>query len=419
MKTKLLLVLLLFLTRQQLSAQWVQQTSGTNSTLYSINFINSNTGFCVGENSLILKTTNGGNNWLTLPSPITIRGFGYVRMFSADNIVIGVKDSNIVLRSSDGGIEWNVYTASMPAFFTKIETQFTDFNNGYILTTGFFYKTSDGGQNWTSLSPPIVYRDINFINANTGWACGTRQFGFPPPGSRFTEIHRTNNGGINWNTLVSIPEVSYSIYRVFFLNALTGFHNDFSQLSIKKSGSGGATWSVTSGAGQYKTYYDMSFPSDNTGWSIGSQNIKTTDGGQNWEVMNVPFGNIYNSVYFVDNNTGWMAGSGGTIIKTITGGVTNINIISNELPGSYELYQNYPNPFNPNSKIKFNIPENGFAKLAVYDITGKELVTLVNQSLSPGTYEVDFNGIELSSGIYFYTLKTSGFSDTKKMMLIK
>lgn len=218
---------------------------------------------------------------------------------------------------------------------------------------------------------------------------------------------------------ISIQEFSYSIYRVFFRNELTGFHNDFSQTSVSRSVTAGSTWSTTSGAGNYLRYYDACFPSANTGWLIGNQNIKTTNGGANWNIVNIPFGNNYNSIFFIDDYTGWVAGIAGIIMKTITGGVTGINPISTELPGSYKLYQNYPNPFNPNSIIKFNILKADKVNLTIFDITGKEIKSLVNEILNAGTYEVDFNGEELSSGIYFYTLKTDDFSDTKKMMLIK
>ncbi|HJY64712.1 MAG TPA: T9SS type A sorting domain-containing protein [Ignavibacteria bacterium] len=95
-----------------------------------------------------------------------------------------------------------------------------------------------------------------------------------------------------------------------------------------------------------------------------------------------------------------------------------INITGN-IPGKFELYQNYPNPFNPTTNIEFNVAENGFVSLKVFDITGREIENLVHENLQRGTYRVDWSGSGITSGVYFYTLKTSSFSDTKKMMLIK
>jgi hypothetical protein len=107
--------------------------------------------------------------------------------------------------------------------------------------------------------------------------------------------------------------------------------------------------------------------------------------------------------------------------------LTGINQIGSVVPSSYSLGQNYPNPFNPITKIKFDVPPLSFPNvsignpvvLKVYDITGREVQTLVNESLKPGTYEVSFDGSSLNSGVYFYKLVTEGFTETKKMILIK
>ena len=92
----------------------------------------------------------------------------------------------------------------------------------------------------------------------------------------------------------------------------------------------------------------------------------------------------------------------------------------NNSPLQYSLEQNYPNPFNPATRIKFTIPSNGiFTELKVYDITGREVKSIINQNLDEGLYEIIFDGSNLSSGVYFYTLKAGNYFDSKKMLLIK
>ncbi len=92
----------------------------------------------------------------------------------------------------------------------------------------------------------------------------------------------------------------------------------------------------------------------------------------------------------------------------------------------YELYQNYPNPFNPTTKIRFVIPDVETLRatslqtgLAIYNILGKKIATLVNEYKQPGTYEIEFNAANLSSGVYFYRLTAGNFSETKKMVLLR
>lgn len=99
--------------------------------------------------------------------------------------------------------------------------------------------------------------------------------------------------------------------------------------------------------------------------------------------------------------------------------ITAVQPISGNVPGSFSLSQNYPNPFNPATNINFSLPKQGFVKLFVYDIMGREVAVLVNKNLSAGAYKVDFNASAFSSGVYFYRLEAGGFSDIKKMMLVK
>lgn len=96
-----------------------------------------------------------------------------------------------------------------------------------------------------------------------------------------------------------------------------------------------------------------------------------------------------------------------------------IRNIESSVPSDYSLYQNYPNPFNPVTQIKFDIPKKEFIKLIVYDVLGREIATLLNETKLPGSYIVDFDGSNLSSGVYFYKLEAGTFSAVKRMILIK
>jgi len=101
------------------------------------------------------------------------------------------------------------------------------------------------------------------------------------------------------------------------------------------------------------------------------------------------------------------------------GVVTGVAPASNEMPKNYKLSQNYPNPFNPVTKINFDIPKSGFVTMRVYDMLGRAVVNLVNENKSAGSYSVSFDASNLTSGIYFYRLEVNGFTETKKMSLIK
>lgn len=109
---------------------------------------------------------------------------------------------------------------------------------------------------------------------------------------------------------------------------------------------------------------------------------------------------------------------------TINFYMTGINVIGIEpisglIPKTYSISQNYPNPFNPATKIDLDLPKNTMVKVAVYDMLGREVEVLVNSQLNAGSYKLDWNAVKYSSGIYFYKIITSEFTDTKKMILVK
>ena len=96
-----------------------------------------------------------------------------------------------------------------------------------------------------------------------------------------------------------------------------------------------------------------------------------------------------------------------------------IRNIGNYIPNAYSLSQNYPNPFNPVTQIKFDIAKQGLTKLKIFDVLGREIMTLVNEVKTPGSYIVDFDGSNIASGVYFYRLESGTFTDVKRMILIK
>ncbi len=104
-----------------------------------------------------------------------------------------------------------------------------------------------------------------------------------------------------------------------------------------------------------------------------------------------------------------------------------IEPITSEIPNDFKLYQNYPNPFNPTTKIKFDVPlsplnergEGGFVSLKIYDVAGREIATLLDESLNPGSHEMEWDASNYPSGVYYYKLETTNFSESKKMVLIR
>lgn len=162
--------------------------------------------------------------------------------------------------------------------------------------------------------------------------------------------------------------------------------------------------SCTFGTGRAVIFGDSSCPEDGTGSS--------------GHTLYVTWSTLSNAQFFT-NASLWLA--------KVTG-VTLVPNNSNEIPKTFSLFQNYPNPFNPSTKISFNIPSmtppskgagGMMVRMSIYDILGREVATLVNEQLQPGSYEVSWDASNFPSGTYFYKLSSGDFTETKKMLLIK
>ncbi|RPI19420.1 MAG: T9SS C-terminal target domain-containing protein [Ignavibacteriae bacterium] len=99
--------------------------------------------------------------------------------------------------------------------------------------------------------------------------------------------------------------------------------------------------------------------------------------------------------------------------------IIGIQPVSSEIPTKFSLSQNYPNPFNPTTNIEFSIPQNSLVVLKIFDVIGREIKTLVNEYLSPGTYKVEFDALSYPSGVYYYRIISENYSETKKLILLK
>lgn len=338
----------------------------SSSTWNSISMINSTTGWIAGSSGRTYRTVDGGANFTEVTNTTTSTLYEVVFANANTGWIFG--SSGTICRTTNGGSSWTTQTA--PGVTSYIRgSHFVNQYTGWLCgNSGKVSKTNDAGEMWTAQNPnsTATLYDINMINQNTGWLCGAS-----------STVRKTNNGGTNWNTL-TIPYTGVTLYKVHFVD-------------------------------------------QNNGMVVGNtgRTFRTRDGGSSWEFENTSASHN-NSVYLTSTDTGFVCGTYGNIFK-YQENLTGIGNFTNEIPETYKLHQNYPNPFNPSTTIMFGLPEKGIVTLKVYDITGRVVSSLFNnEGLSAGTFEYTFDGSNLSSSVYFYSLAVDGkLIDTKKMMLLK
>ena len=381
---------------------WNIISSGSNQWLFNIHFFNSDFGCTVGENE-ILKTTNGGNQWLSLSGRFYNDQFISVHCYDTNSIVAA--SWSYIQKTTNGGLNWLLKDHIIAG---NLETAYFINNVGYYFSGNIMGKSTDYGENWshTNTIIPIV-GSLFFINENTGYA-----------GTPIFNIYKTIDGGMNWSLIYNEP-FQFLCQNIYFVDSLNGFA--IGDGYFFKTTNGGINWNQFSTPASFnlKSLWMINV---NTGYITTNFGYiyKTTNSGNNWILLNSGTNQNLNYIYFMNNNTGYVVGDQGIILKTTDGG-GNVWINQNfeQIPNEYYLFQNYPNPFNPTTTIKYALPKNEFVKLVIFDILGREIQTLVNEKQSAGTYETIFNASQYPSGVYFYKLTTDGFSETKKMLMIK
>ena len=340
---------------------WVLQKSIT-TVLLDVSFTDSSNGTAVGSSGTILRTTNGGTNWVSQTSGTIYFLYGVSFTDSSNGTAVG--DKGTILRTTDGGITW-VSQASGTKNLRGVS--FTDSSNGTAVgTSGTILRTTDGGTTWV-LQISDTKREItgvSFTDSNNGTAVGFNG-----------TILRTTNGGTTW---------------------------------------------VSQTSGSTDSLRAVSFTDSNNGTVVGSSGtiLRTTDGGTNWILQTSGTTKNLFGVSFTDSKNGTIVGDGGTILR-VSGIVTGIDDNQIKQPNSFILMQNYPNPFNPTTTIQYVISSEQFVSLKIYDILGKEVATLVNSRKAIGNYKVNFNASNLTSGVYFYRIQAGNFTETKKFILLK
>lgn len=406
-------LVLLALFNTAIYSQWYAQQSGTNYALKSVYFTDINTGYACGYNT-VLKTTNSGVNWMNY----TQHGNHQAITFTDANTGYLASDSGKIFKTTNSGANWIAQSTATVNNLTTVN--FYNSNTGIAAGQGkTIIKTTNGGSNWFSVSSIIWEVDFlssEIIDENNYYVTGTDSY-----------IIRTTNGGANWISY-TMGEVN-PLFTVEFINDNTGFATGCCGMFLSTT-NGGVNWTDHFYLSLGFTFHSLKFMNSVTGFCSGSNGMmyRSTNGGMSWDsTVTITDETLY-SVQMVNNSTGWAVGGYGTILKTTNSGGPGFPIgiepVSEVIPQEFLLYQNYPNPFNPNTKIKFDVMANGRREkskinLIVYNLLGKQVAELVNTELVPGKYEVGFESSSLPSGIYYYRLSSSDFTETRKMVLLK
>ncbi len=321
----------------------------------------------------VYVTTNNGVLWNYVSSGLTGNALNVNKLILSANSSIYAATLGGVFVSTNNGTNWNSLNAGLPNLFVQtIIEKGSDLYAG-LLNNGGVCKSTNGGITWTQVNNGLTQLYIySFLNYGGNIYAGTRLGG----------IFVSTNNGTSWSPVNNgLPQKEVRSLLSSGLNIIAGLN----------------------GAGTFAS----------------------TDNGLTWVDMNLGMGDL--SVYCnLITHSYIFAGTGLTSVwRRPVNQVISVKTISNTIPDKYVLYNNFPNPFNPSTNIRYAVPKSGFVKIVIYDALGKEVAVLVNEQHKPGLYEVKWdarNGeysAEVSSGVYYFKIITTEFTQTNKMILLR
>ncbi len=375
-----------------------------------------------GKNRTFTKTTDGGDSWTLVEQPGGIL-YDIGSIYFVSELVGWIADehSRDIVKTTDGGITWSKQQVFSTGIGNIVSLKFFDENNGLVLKDlGDIAKTIDGGDSWVETDVPgLTFNGMDTFSQNSIIVFGERGTYYHSKDFISTwEENKVIQDSIGSAELLDMKIVNEN---VFYASGEDGL--------IAKTSDGGETWlQISYTPGLDRAYSNLTiFDEMNGKVQINESSIRSSSDGfsnlildDTQELLN----RTINDFDFLDSQTGWaviepyaLLGNS-TFAKYVEAEPTSVenDAIS---PAKYSLSQNYPNPFNPSTTISYSIPKQSNVQLKVHDLLGNEVATLVDEYKNGGNYSVSFDAGELSSGLYFYTLKTNDFNETKKMLIVK
>jgi hypothetical protein len=381
--------------------QWVQKSNGmgTNKFVWSIAVSGNN--IFAGTNTGVYLSTNNGEFW-SLTS--LNNQSGNILLINGNNIYTGTGQG--VFLSTNNGQNWTHLGLNNNVWALAING-----SNIFAGTNEFgVYRSTDNGANWTQTSLNNKWISSLVISGNNIFAGDLTS----------CSVFRSTNNGDNW-TQIPLGGSATDVVSCLAVNG-NNFFAGTDNGGVFRSTNYGLNWALTN-------LMDVSIMSLTTNgiyifagaaiWTLSHGGVfLSSDNGESWILKKQGMSN--GSVWSLATTSQYIfAGTDSSVWRRDLSEIIGIQNISSEIPSGFVLYQNYPNPFNPTTNIRYELPKSGFVNLVVFDALGREIQTLVNESLKPGSYEVSFDGGNLPSGVYFYQIRTLNFTEVKRMVLLK
>ncbi len=392
-------------------ATWTQKISGLSAGSVQANKIINVSGTLFSASAIngVYKSTDGGDNWISVNNGNNLK---CNNIYSSGNRIYSLTDGG-VFYTINSGVSWTAQNTGLTGNDLKVRCMFIDGTNFYIGTYNGILKSTDDGQSW---APTSFYGTQKFID------CFAKVNGVLFAGSEgvSNSLVKSSDNFATWQAVTFFQSFTPQVFDIF-VDGTTMYIG--TGHGVHRSTNTGANWTIlNNGLGSDPYVSSVIKVGTNlfcTQTAGGRGVFRSTNDGALWEEVTgegpfwADFRNIinYNNKILVSTADAIYSRPESQLVVSIPNENVRIH--------NYSLKQNYPNPFNPETNIKYELKQNEFVRLNIYDVSGKIVSTLVNAYKIAGAYSVNFNAGDFPSGTYFYEFKAGNFSETKKMVLIK
>jgi photosystem II stability/assembly factor-like uncharacterized protein len=376
----------------------------------------------------LCRSTNNGSTWSNIDMAIPDRGDGgngwydiYSLIGCDSNIVIAgawgvygnwlyVGQWEALLYSSDSGRTWRQTFTGDVSFISNIVSSSPSF---VVAAAGALLLSTDRGRSWRDIGHGLL-PDIRSVAIDKrGYLYAASQNAY----LTYT-LFRSTNKGSSWDTIKTLPgviseQVAVNAKHYLFVSTTTptGIGQQPTYV-LYRSTDDGASWQgvLTSNAQTRKIFID----SKDYVYLASNGVLRSSDDGTTW----LPLTPSIAADAFTVNREGYLYAGGSGIYRSIQI-VNDVKRESPRLSSTCSLWQNYPNPFNPITTISYQLLSRSQVSLRLYDVLGREVSTLVNETQEPGAHQVSWDASGFASGVYFYRLQAGSFVETKKLILLR
>jgi photosystem II stability/assembly factor-like uncharacterized protein len=414
---------------------WTNQPSTFSSGLRAVYAIDALNVWASGLDGLLIHSMDGGATWDSIPNGAS-RYLTALEFINADTGFVAGRDSetgtpwlnHLFQRTTDGGQNWEFVNLPGGQLNTIFDMEFVEGPPGEPMR-GFcvgglanVWVSNDYGETWDRASGDCGEGNFNscyFADSITGWFVGTPS-NVKPYTIMFTAdgcksfVEQTDPNEIKLNG------VSFGSYEKGIAVGNAGI--------VMHTSDGGTTWETCTDedvTGGSKLWSSVHLTESGKAWAVGNSGriVYSEDWGHSWESQISGVTENLSELYFLNDSVGWIVGGflGSVILHTNSGGKTATgigNLMDNNVK-AFSLDQNYPNPFSSSTQIKYKLPTSSHVYLTVYDVSGRKIQTLVNESQAAGEYAVDWDASYFSEGLYFYELKVDRRSSKMKKMMLE